>query len=223
MSYSLNEIETLAKRAARGAGLDWGLAEEAGKTLRWLVQRNLPGPALLAKLLTRHDGRSYAELAPASDGTPWQAPGGCLSPLLAGPALCDRAEDLAAGRRFELGETAFPLLLAPGLAAAAKTKDMALTLAWAGLEIVITAPGPTHADFAVAGGRERLAAETAPAVTIIAREAPETADGPQRFAGRADLDATVRGCLEAFARRTYAPASEASRLAGAGAGLSDND
>jgi hypothetical protein len=29
--------------------------------------------------------------------------------------------------------------------------------------------------------------------------------------------------LEAFAQRTYAPATEASRMLGAGAGLSDND
>ena len=38
MTWSLNEIESLAKKAARGAGLDWGLAEEAGKTTRcWVI------------------------------------------------------------------------------------------------------------------------------------------------------------------------------------------
>ena len=31
MSHSLNEIEAMAKRAGRGAGLSWGLAEEAAK------------------------------------------------------------------------------------------------------------------------------------------------------------------------------------------------
>jgi len=35
-------------------------------------------------------------------------------------------------------------------------------------------------------------------------------------------DETVNA-LSAFAARTYAPATEESRLAGAGAGLSDND
>jgi hypothetical protein len=35
MMRSLNEIEAMAKRAVRGAGLAWGLAEEAGKALRW--------------------------------------------------------------------------------------------------------------------------------------------------------------------------------------------
>ena len=43
MTFSLNEIEAIGKRAARGAGLPWGLAEEAGKAARWLTARGLPG------------------------------------------------------------------------------------------------------------------------------------------------------------------------------------
>ena len=31
MSLSLNEVESTAKKAARGAGYPWGLAEEAAK------------------------------------------------------------------------------------------------------------------------------------------------------------------------------------------------
>ena len=31
MNFSLNEMEAIAKRAARGAGYPWGLAEEASK------------------------------------------------------------------------------------------------------------------------------------------------------------------------------------------------
>lgn len=40
---------------------------------------------------------------------------------------------------------------------------------------------------------------------------------------RADIPQTVVDGLTALAARTYAPATEASRLLGAGAGLSDND
>ena len=36
MTYSLYEIEVTGKRAARGSGFSWGLAEEAGKATRWL-------------------------------------------------------------------------------------------------------------------------------------------------------------------------------------------
>ena len=36
MNLSLNEVEATAKKATRGAGYPWGLAEEAGKAVRWL-------------------------------------------------------------------------------------------------------------------------------------------------------------------------------------------
>jgi len=42
-------------------------------------------------------------------------------------------------------------------------------------------------------------------------------------ATRATPDAEHWATLNRFAHHTYAPASEASRLLGAGAGLSDND
>lgn len=217
MSYSLNEIESLGKRAARGAGLDWGLAEEAGKALRWLVARGLPGPALLAGLLVLHDGRAYGELAPAGDAVPWAAPGGRLSPLLAGPALSDRAADLADGAAIELAETAYPLAMAPYLATAAKLAGRPMTLTWSGLEIVVTPPGTLH----LTGGEAQLTAAAAPRVRLAAGASGPAATSALK--ARAYLDDALRGRLEGFARRTYAPASEASRLTGAGAGLSDND
>ena len=37
MSFALNEIEATANKAARGAGLDWGIAEEAGKVVPQIV------------------------------------------------------------------------------------------------------------------------------------------------------------------------------------------
>ena len=41
--YSLGEIEALCKKASRGVGLSWGLAEEAGLIARHLSEFNLPG------------------------------------------------------------------------------------------------------------------------------------------------------------------------------------
>ena len=43
MSLSLNEVESLAKKAARGTGYPWGLAEEAAKASRWLAARGVDG------------------------------------------------------------------------------------------------------------------------------------------------------------------------------------
>ena len=40
---SLSEIETTSKRASRGVGFSWGIAEEVGKCIRLLELFGLPG------------------------------------------------------------------------------------------------------------------------------------------------------------------------------------
>ena len=64
MSHSLNEIEALGKKAARGAGMPWGMAEEASKALRWLCAHGIDGMTHLARLLKRNDGMEHAQIAP---------------------------------------------------------------------------------------------------------------------------------------------------------------
>jgi len=51
----------------------------------------------------------------------------------------------------------------------------------------------------------------------VARDLPPPAHD------RAEVRADALARLERLARRTYAPATERSRMAGAGAGLTDND
>ncbi|MFV0473400.1 MAG: DUF3726 domain-containing protein, partial [Pikeienuella sp.] len=38
IELSLNEVETLTLKAARGAGLSWGEAEDAALATRWLAR-----------------------------------------------------------------------------------------------------------------------------------------------------------------------------------------
>ena len=37
LDLSLNEVEMIALKAARGAGMAWGMAEDAGRAARWLA------------------------------------------------------------------------------------------------------------------------------------------------------------------------------------------
>ena len=85
---SLGEAEALAREAARGAGLPWGLAEEAGRAARALCAADLPGlDALALRLLV---------------GGPCPIRAGC------------RASD--AGEVPKVLDVAVPLLLLPFLA-----------------------------------------------------------------------------------------------------------
>ena len=216
MTFSLNEIEAIGKRAARGAGLPWGLAEEAGKAARWLTARGLPGPEELAEILTRNDGKDYHDLAPVSANGVWQAPSGRLCPLVSGPALCDRAAEIADGLEIEFGPTAQPLLLAPYAAGAAKLTGATIELSWPGVVMLFTLNG-----VATEGDNAALTARSAESVRCR-RSENAMAASPAGAPGRV-VDAETWSRLNAFAQRTFAPATEASRLAGAGAGLTDND
>ncbi|RED11766.1 hypothetical protein POI8812_02862 [Pontivivens insulae] len=51
MTLSLNEVQSLARKAARGAGFSWGMADEAGRAVRFLHEWGLDGAATLTFLL----------------------------------------------------------------------------------------------------------------------------------------------------------------------------
>jgi len=217
VTWSLNEIEAAAKRAARGAGQSWGLAEEAGRATRWLCAAGWPGADSLAALLDAQDGRAWAARRPAIAGDRWTAQDGPLCPLATGAALGDRAALWAAGVSARIGPVAHPLLMIPFMVWAADRTGARLALAWPGLSVTRHA-GETWTKIATPASLAPPMAET---VRIGPAHSP--AGQPLRRAYRADIAPQSAGILHRFAHRTYAPDTPESRLAGAGAGLSDND
>jgi hypothetical protein len=109
MLCSLNEIEMQVRKAVRGAGYGWGLAEEAGKAARWLSCHEYAAVPAFLGLCTRFDRSAYEAIAPASPGEIWTAPGGMLCPLIAGVTLRDFAPD-----RMESGPMALPVIFGTG-------------------------------------------------------------------------------------------------------------
>lgn len=210
MNLSLNEIEATAKRAARGAGYPWGLAEEAGKATRWLCSRDLDGCRALTELLERIDGQNIAGWLPQTGSEPWTARGGILCPLATGAAISDRAHELG-GKDIRLGAVAVPVFLAPFAALLAREFEKPV-------EVVL-------GDLVLCTDGELLSSSGAPPSSSVGASIciGGTIDQPYSHRLRADPDANDWAALLAFAHRTYAPATEESRLKGAGAGLSDND
>ena len=210
MTLSFGEIESLAFKASRGAGLTWGLAAEAGKAVRWLAERGLAGPEVLAAHLPRVAGKDYAMLKPHLDSMHWRPAGEALCPLIAGVTLSDHAGILP--NMLTLGPVRNPLLLVPFVDRAANRLGHPLTVDWPDTQFVCATTGlEVHGD---------PTAETAMAVTISRAGHWPSA---RRLEGRRAIDPAVTDSLNRFAQRTYVPATEASRLAGAGAGIRDND
>lgn len=191
MRWSLNEVETLARKAVRGAGYSWGQAEDAGAAVRWLEARGWPGTESLSALLDAGAG-----------------PGDC--PIELGTMLCDRGAPPAPLRVADLSA---PLLVLPFRAWCAEACGAHLRADIGAAEFTV---GPRGAW---ADGRTDLPLRGP--LQLGMGQKPEAP--PVAVADRSRCDAAAMAALERFAARTYAPATEHSRLAGAGAGLSDTD
>ena len=110
MTYSLGEVEALCRKAARGAGFSWGMADEAGKVARWLCRHGFSGAAVLAGYL-EHAQQACGPDDPALSD--WSADG-ALCPLICGTLLSDMGATSVTRRLHTL---AWPILLLPHIGA----------------------------------------------------------------------------------------------------------
>ncbi len=216
MSHSLNEIEAMSKRAARGAGLSWGLAEEAAKGTRWLSSFGFPGVEMLATLLQLNDRIPEVDVAPVSlRADIWHAPARRMSPLIAGAALSDCAVQLRDRGSITMESVSLPLLAVPFMGGAALRLGQPVAVTWSGVRLATNGR-----QLCVQGSSEDLQTDQADRLVFTA---PAEMTGHREALMRAEPSEDSWQVLADFAHRTFAPATEESRLRGAGAGLSDND
>lgn len=216
MNVSFNEIETLSKRAASGAGYSWGLADEAGKATRWLMAYGFPGVEILLEILREKQISSGVGATPVFADGIWQSQSGSLCPLVAGAILCDRAAQITEDNGIRFSSVHQPLALAPYATIAARISNAVFELSWDNTIMMITA----H-DAAFTTGNAAL--EYHAIADVRCRRVGHVIANPIKRVTDCTVDGTAWPGLNEFAHRMFAPASEASRLAGAGAGITDND
>lgn len=215
VTLSWNEVETLCTKAARGAGMPWGLAEEAGFAAGWLVAQGINGPSALLAYLESEvtDCAGRLELTPQGG---FKSDTKQFCPIALGTAISDHAGTgigPVGSSRVPLGMTAAPVLILPFLAGAARRTGQTVCLEWKGGVVRVG-----EAGVSLSAGSE-LAGVGQAEITIHAiSETEEMVQTP-------DLCRLDRGVIEALNRwaiKTTVPPSEKSR-ADAGAGESDND
>ena len=209
MTWSLGEVEAMARKAARGAGYAWGVADEAGHAVRWLEARQAGGITDLADLLVEVSNETPADFTPKSVAD-WTCNTNHLCPVMTGLVLADTAE-LREAEVTRLNSVMAPKLMLPFLGHVAAIQGQPLSVvAGAGRAIVRDGDLDMSGDWTAAF----CPVEIAPSSIALRTTAMET---------RVDPDPSAWKILTRMASRTYAPATEASRLKGAGAGLTDND
>lgn len=199
MIVSLNEVESIALKAARGAGYSWGMAEEAGQAARWLAERRQPwGAALVALFDDRRGG---------------------VCPIALGTRLSDDAEAVIGPQTTVLGTIVEPLLLLPFLQPAARSQGTPLVLS---AETFSVRAGDREVALQVRDA-QALSGQRACALARATGPTPVTMHPLIPLRGGVALDDRLWHRLQTFAARTYVPDSATSRLKGAGAGLVDTD
>lgn len=220
-NYSLNETASRARLAAKGAGYHWGQADEVYRSVFWLVQRNLPAPLMLSHLLDVYSAPSDVELSmPKICERHCSARGAVLCPVLLGCALTDRIDASGIDSVVTFEELHSPLLLLPFIAELAIKFDRVVVIEFDSINV---ATDGKHMRFS-SSTIPQLKLVKAGTITFENREVVKfSTDEELPFHSRVSVDAAIWQALDAFAHHTYAPATEASRISGAGAGVSDND
>ena len=192
---SFYETGVLARRATRGAGYDWGLAEEATFAAGWLCDYGVDGADVLSRYLRRVDGQTVTSRAvrawPSGDVWEGDAFGNSpLCPLCLGAALSDFG--LPSGvEKVVISKVYAPVLLLPFIANLPVNDGKIWTI---------------EGDITDDINPTRVEIIRADATDSVATDAKKTPRYPQKE------DAFL---LE-LAQRTYVPESEASRAKGAG-------
>jgi hypothetical protein len=212
MIVSRNEIESLALKAARGAGMSWGLAEEASVGAGWLADSALPWAGTLTALLAQ----VHTTSAPQVEGSAIapSRPGTRLCPIMTGTFLSDLGPSAAP---LEIRDVLAPLWLAPFLA----SREAVTRLVWGETSLLISHGAVAGADVAAPAA---LLSTFTTCVTMTREPSyGVSVSRPRGAAAGYDAPDEAWRALQQFEHRTYVPASVQSRLAGAGAGLLDND
>src|SRR5260221_174579 len=111
MQLSLNEIHVESRKAARGAGLPWGLTEEVGQAMAWLAERGIDALPAMLEILESCSCETSRD-----------------DPIRIGTEIADRAQQLMAGDILTFPASQHPILLLPFLAMASRLTGREIAL-----------------------------------------------------------------------------------------------
>ncbi|WP_435258473.1 DUF3726 domain-containing protein [Thioclava sp. FR2] len=219
---SRNETEALAAKAARGAGLPWGVAEEAGFAAGWLHSAGLDGLSPLLAHLGQVEISGWHQMRPRWSLGGWDNENAKvpLCPIALGMTLSDFAASSDSEKGFSqrlsiAGKVAFPVLVLPFLSTIIPPQLEAL-------KVDLNDVSLTLGNEYIHAGEPLDAAKLLTVEQSPLRLAQASAPYPSRSNQCVATPAETLAGLERLALQTTVPPSLQSR-ADAGAGGSDND
>ena len=215
---SLNEIDASVKKAARGVGLKWGMAEEAGKSARWLAEHGILDMHAFVSVLTKQDTDTVWALESAVACLDNVDAARVICPLILGSWIADLGSDLntlIASRAFRVF---VPSLLVPFLSRLTSNCGFSLALEWPMCRVFCF-----DGSVAVEGDKQALLISEPVGIAILSAKATARSWSTESKSGVTLTEEHDWIKICEFGHRTYVPSSALSRQLGAGAGTNDND
>ena len=201
MDLSINQLVSETKKAACGKGYDFGIALDIAKAVELLAPYPFDLSSALTDFLENEDGRATRFSVKDEKAITVLGSAGLLSVI--------GAMDLFLSKDYQ--SLSFEEVQNPCLS----------------LGLIAMRQSPYFGSFALPSGMSvcvmmqqgRLLALQSVMIEKTAFAPLPMTDWPARIS----IDDDAYALLKTFAHKTYVPSSEASRAAGAGAGLTDND
>ena len=201
---SLSEIETVSKRASRASGFSWGVAEEVGKNIKILEMFGLPGIKNLNEYYKKKKQMKFENLNLINVDN--KSVKSKVCPITVGINFLDQIKTLEVLNEINFEKIAYPLLFLPFLSRSSEIIGKRLFVKFDDKEFLLNFNNKIYSNFL-----KNEIIKLAHNVSI-------------KFINNSDLF-TENEWLELYklSENTFVEESDASKQAGAGASLTDND
>ena len=201
---SLSEIETTAKRASRGAGYSWGIAEEIGKSIRLSELFGFPAIKHLNQYYQNKKKENFEEIKFINKIN--KSDGSSFCPIMLGVNFIDQVKNIENLKKCSVENLAYPLLLLSFLSRASEIIGKKIHIRLDKNEILLNLNVNICSSF-------------------LNQEIPEFANEIEiKFIDNKDSFTELEwNSLYKLAEDTFVEESDSLKEGAAGAGLTDND
>jgi len=200
---SFSEIETISKRASRGAGFSWGVSEEIGKSIRLMEMFGLPGILYLKSYLNQIENHNYQKITIISaDNISNNIP---YCPISVGLNFMDQAHNLEKIDKINFSNLAYPLLIVPFLSRSSEIIGKKILLNLENFKFLFNYNQSIFSNF------DNSLIEKTTKFFISFNQNEDS------------FDKMTWDNLYKISQKTFVDETESSKKTSAGAGLTDND
>ncbi len=201
---SFSEIETTSKRASKAAGYSWGISEEIGKNIRILEMFGLPGIKNLNEYYNIKKEKKFEKLKLINKENKSEKYEFC--PIISGTSFLDQVKSLENLNEIKFEKMSYPLLFLPFVSRASEIIGKRLLLKLDKNEFMLNFNMSINSDF--------LREEKIKIANLVIIKFLENEDS---------FSEKEWNQLYKLSEDTFVEESDSLKVAGAGAGLTDND